>query len=291
MQGQHPATIVIPLPNQDFDPTEAAVSWQILKDAGHTVLFSTPDGTKPYADPRMLTGEELDLWGFIPGLKRIKLLGLIFRANAEARRAYERMESDPDFLKPMPYQELVVEKFNGLLLPGGHYARGMRRYLENRTLQGFVSAFFESGKPLAVICHGVVLAARSISPKTGRSVLYGRKTTALTWRLEKSAWSMMRYAGRIWDAGYYRTYMEGPGEPEGYRSVQSEVTRCLANPDDFLDVPRSTPHFFRKTSGIFRDTAADDRPAWVVRDGSYVSARWPGDVHAFARIFSELLNE
>jgi hypothetical protein len=102
---------------------------------------------------------------------------------------------------------------------------------------------------------------------------------------------MMRFAGRIWDAGYYRTYMEGPGEPEGYRSVQSEVTRCLADPVDFLDVPRSAPHYFRKTSGIFRDTAADDRPAWVVHDGSYVAARWPGDVHAFARTFSELLNE
>jgi putative intracellular protease/amidase len=290
MQGHHPATIVIPLPNQDFDPTEAAVSWQILKDAGHTVLFSTPDGTRAYADPRMLTGEELDLWGFIPGLKKIKLLGLILRANAEARRAYKTMESEPNFLKPMSYQDLVVEKFSGLLLPGGHYARGMRRYLEDRTLQGFVSAFFESGKPVAAICHGVVLAARSISSKTGRSVLYGRKTTALTWRLEKSAWSMMRYAGRIWDAGYYRTYMEGPGEPEGYRSVQSEVTCCLADPADFLDVPRSAPHYFRKTSGIFRDTTADDRPAWVVRDGSYVSARWPGDVHAFALTFSELLS-
>jgi len=290
MQGHHPATIVIPLPNQDFDPTEAAVSWQILKDAGHTVLFSTPDGTRAYADPRMLTGEELDLWGFIPGLKKIKLLGLILRANAEARRAYKTMESEPNFLKPMSYQDLVVEKFSGLLLPGGHYARGMRRYLEDRTLQGFVSAFFESGKPVAAICHGVLLAARSISSKTGRSVLYGRKTTALTWRLEKSAWSMMRYAGRIWDAGYYRTYMEGPGEPEGYRSVQSEVTCCLADPADFLDVPRSAPHYFRKTSGIFRDTTADDRPAWVVRDGSYVSARWPGDVHAFALTFSELLS-
>jgi putative intracellular protease/amidase len=33
----------------------------------------------------------------------------------------------------------------------------------------------------------------------------------------------------------------------------------------------------------------DDRPAWVVRDGSYVTARWPGDAHTFAKTFAEVL--
>ena len=32
----------------------------------------------------------------------------------------------------------------------------------------------------------------------------------------------------------------------------------------------------------------DSRPAWVVRDGNYVSARWPGDVHTFAHTFAQL---
>ena len=289
MQNFHPAAVVIPLPHQDFDPTETAVSWEILREAGHRVLFATPDGKRSYGDPRMLTGEELDIWGFIPGLKKFKILGLMLRANLEARTAYRMMEADPAFLNPMPYQELALDKFDGLLLPGGHYARGMRRYLEDRTLQSFVGDFFDSGKPVGAICHGVVLAARSISPRTGRSVLYGRRTTALTWRLEKAAWSLMRFAGRVWDPDYYRTYSEEPGEPEGHRSVQAEVTRSLASPEDFLDVPRSAPYYFSKSSGMFRDTKSDDRPAWVVRDGAYVSARWPGDVHTFAQTLSSLL--
>ncbi|MGO9145624.1 MAG: type 1 glutamine amidotransferase domain-containing protein [Desulfomonilia bacterium] len=289
MQDHRSATIVIPLPNQDFDPSEAALSWRILKEAGHSVKFATTDGNRAYGDPRMLTGEGLDVWGFIPGLKKIKMLGLLLRANTEARHAYQTMESDPAFLKPLLYQELSAGDFDGLILPGGHYARGMRRYLEDRTLQSFVGAFFDSGKPVGAICHGVVVAARSVSPKTGRSVLYGRKTTALTWQLEKAAWSMMRLAGRIWDADYYRTYVEEPGEPQGYRSVQAEVTRILEKPEDFLDVPRYAPFYFRKTSGLFRDTASDDRPSWVVQDGSYISARWPGDVHKFAQTFSALL--
>ncbi|HVN71346.1 MAG TPA: type 1 glutamine amidotransferase domain-containing protein [Desulfomonilia bacterium] len=290
MQDKRAARVVIPLPNRDFDPTEAAVSWQILKEAGHQVLFATPDGSRAYADPRMLTGEELDLWSFIHPLKKIRLLGLMLRANDGARQAYLMMESDPAFLKPMTYRDLSADRFDGLLLPGGHYARGMRRYLEDSLLQAFIGEFFSSKKPVGAICHGVVAAARSVSPGTGRSVLYGRKTTALTWKLEKSAWSLMRFMGRVWDPGYYRTYPESRGEPEGYRSVQAEVTRSLARPEDFLDVPRSAPDYFRKTSGMFRDTLSDHRPSWVVQDGSYVSARWPGDVHKFALTLSALLS-
>jgi putative intracellular protease/amidase len=44
-------------------------------------------------------------------------------------------------------------------------------------------------------------------------------------------------------------------------------------------------------SGTSRDTWDDDRPAFVVRDGNYVSARWPGDAHTFARLFANVLTE
>ena len=63
-------------------------------------------------------------------------------------------------------------------------------------------------------------------------MLYGYKTTALTWALENSAWKVARVT-RFWDPNYYRTYLEQAGEPEGYMSVQQEVTRALAEPDGF----------------------------------------------------------
>jgi putative intracellular protease/amidase len=167
----------------------------------------------------------------------------------------------------------------------------MRQYLEDPFLQRFVADFFDADKPVAAICHGVVLAARSISSRTGKSVLSGRKTTALTWTLEKAAWSTMKFFGRVWDPGYYRTYMESSSEPAGYRSVQAEVTRALASPVDFCDVPEDAADHFRKASGLFRDSSQDLRPAYVVRDGRYVSARWPGDVHSFAAAFAAVLAE
>jgi hypothetical protein len=66
-------------------------------------------------------------------------------------------------------------------------------------------------------------------------------------------------------------------------SVQAEVTRALKDPTDFCDVVRGSAHSRLKSSGMVRDTATDSRPAFVVDDGSYVSARWPGDTHTFAK--------
>ncbi len=131
----------------------------------------------------------------------------------------------------------------------------MRAYLESSVLRQLVVEFFAREKPVAAICHGVLLAARRT---------------------------------RFWDPHYYRTYLEGPGQPAGYMSVQQEVTRALSRPGDFLDVPPGEPEYGRKTNGRARDSATDARAAWVVRDRNYISARWPGDVHTFARALSDI---
>jgi putative intracellular protease/amidase len=281
------ATVIVPIPKRDFDPSEAAVSWKVLTALGHSVYFATPDGKPGEADALMLTGSGLDPWGFVPGLNRIKAMGLIMRANGDARKAYRAMTADPAFQRPLRWDEVSAAAFDGLLLPGGHRARGMREYLESPVLQRLVAAFFAADKPVAAVCHGVLLAARSRNA-AGKSVLYGRKTTALTWSQERLAAITGRIV-RFWDRNYYRTYPDEPGQPEGYMSVQQEVTRSLADPKDFIDVPRDTPDYGKKTSGLSRDSMTDARPAWVVCDGTYISARWPGDVHTFAKRFSEVL--
>ena len=212
------------------------------------------------------------------------------RANADARRAYAEMRLDPAFKAPLAWRQVGVEGFDGLLLPGGHRARGMREYLESNVLQRLVAQFFEAGLPVAAICHGVLLAARSGTADSGRSVLFGRRTTALTWALERKGWTFGRVF-RFWDPNYYRTYADGAGNPSGFMSVQSEVTRALARPEDFVDVPADALDRDRRVSGTSRDTWDDDRAAFVVRDGNYVSARWPGDAHTFARLFANVLTE
>jgi putative intracellular protease/amidase len=200
------------------------------------------------------------------------------------------LRRDAGFLSPARWDDVQSEAFAGLVLPGGHRARGMRAYLESSVFQNLVSDFFGRDKPVGAICHGVLLAARSCDPTTGKSVLKGRRTTALTWHIERTAWAIARRT-RFWDPSYYRTYMEQPGEPAGFMSVQQEVARALARDEDFLDVPPDAADYRLKTSGRARDSATNARPAWVVQDGRYISARWPGDVHTFARTFADLLSE
>jgi putative intracellular protease/amidase len=248
------ARVLIPLPARDFDPSEAAVSWQVLSKAGHNVTFATPDGRPAFPDDMMLSGEGLDLWGGIPLLRKLPLIGLLMRANRDARSAYAAMIADRNYAVPLRWDAVDPSAFDALLLPGGHRARGMRQYLESGLLQHCVADFFEAQKPVAAICHGVLLAARSIPSKTGRSVLYGYKTTALTWAFENSAWKVARVT-RFWDPNYYRTYLERAAEPDGYMSVQQEVTRSLADPADFLDVPKADPD-----SGERRPACSATRP-------------------------------
>ena len=56
-------------------------------------------------------------------------------------------------------------------------------------------------------------------------------------------------------------------------------------------MPKDDPDRRRKTDGMHRDTATDARAAFVVRDGRYVSARWPGDAYTFAKTLSDVLGE
>jgi putative intracellular protease/amidase len=281
-------TVLIPIPDRDFDPTEVAVSWRVLTSNGHRVVFATESGTPGAADDIMVTGRGLDIWSALPVLGAIPLIGLMLRANKDARSAYQDMVRSAEYQHPVSWTQATLDGIDALLLPGGHRARGMRSYIDSDILQRLVVDAFACGVIVAAICHGVLLAARSVDPATGRSVLYGRKTTALTWAMERLAWRLTRVT-RFWDPNYYRTYTEEHGQPGGYMSVQSEVTRALEDPTDFCDVVRGSPHWWLKSSGMVRDTATDSRPAFVVDDGSYVSARWPGDTHTFATVLSQTL--
>jgi putative intracellular protease/amidase len=284
------ARVLIPLPASDFDPTEAAVSWKVITDAGHQVCFATPTGDPATADLRMITGEGLDPWGWVPGLRHFVAMGRILRADAAGRDAYAATSASSEFNDPIRWEDIDLDTIDGLLLPGGHHSSGMRPYLESPILQRVVVDTFRRDMPVAAICHGVLLAARSINPDTDRSVLLGRKTTSLTWRQERLA-SLIGRIVRFWEPDYYRTYLERPGQPRGYMSVQAEVTRYLASPADYIDVDPDEPHARLKNDGRHRDSLHDQRPAHVVIDGNYVSARWPGDAHTFAKRYVALLDK
>lgn len=248
------ARVLILLPDHDFDPSEAAVPWLELTRRGHAVGFATPGGRMAETDPRMLHGT---------GLGPFKPL---LMADANARASFARMAPSDAFRSPLRHEDVRIGEWDGLLLPGGH-AKGMRPYLESATAQAIVAEAFAKNLPVGAICHGVVLAARARSAQ-GRSVLHGRKTTGLTKPLELAGWALTA----LWLGNYYRTYPE---------TVEAEVKAVLASPGDFSRGPLP----------LRRDDAAHTGRGFTVRDGNYLSARWPGDVHRFAGEFASMLGE
>ena len=246
--------VLVPLPDRDFDVTEVAVPWRILRDAGHEVVFATENkGTVPAADPRLLTGVLFGRLGAAP----------------EARSFYAELTKAPEFAATVAWDDVDPAGFDGLLLPGGH-APGMRQYLGSPVVREQVSRFWRLGRPVGAICHGVLVLARTRDDGPGRSVLAGCQTTCLPKYMERSA-----FLATAWRLGrYYRTY-------PAY--VEDEVKASL-------DDPRTQ---FRRGPLVLsaRGTATDDTPAFVVDDGRYVSARWPGDAYLFGRRFRDLLEQ
>lgn len=244
--------VLIPLPDRDFDVTEVAVPWRVLTDAGHDAVFATERGDKaPVADPRLLDGVIFGKLG----------------AYDEPKRFYWELAETKRFRAPVAWADLRPADFDALLLPGGH-APGMRQYLSSALLQGKVAEFWRLDRPVGAICHGVLVLARTKDPVTGRSVIADRRTTCLPKYMERGAYYLT-----AWRLGrYYRTY-------RAY--VEDEVRAALASPAQFIRGPRTNR----------RGTATDHANAFVVQDGLYLSARWPGDAYLFAERFRALIEE
>jgi len=242
--------ILVPLPDRDFDVTEVAVPWKILRRAGHEVVFATEHGgAPPAADPLLLTGVLFGKLG----------------AEPEPQAFYAEMTQAPEFARPLAWSSLKPSDYDALLLPGGH-APGMRQYLGSQLLQSKIAEYWALQRPVAAICHGVLALARS--KLDGKSVMHDARTTCLTKPMERTA-----YYITAWKLGrYYRTYPE---------YVEDEVKSALKDPS--AQFTRGPPVLTK------RGTDTDDRPAFAAEDGRYVSARWPGDAYLFAKKLLERL--
>jgi len=197
----------MPLPDRDFDTTEVAVPWKLLREAGHEVVFATERGGEaPACDPKLIDGVIFGRLG----------------AKPEAIAFYRELEQAPEFNHPVAWGTVEPGGFDGLVLAGGH-ALGMRQYLGSAELQGKVREFWALERPVGAICHGVLVLARA-------GVLGGSRTTCLPKAMERGAFVLTS-----WKLGrYYRTY-------PAY--VEDEVVAALGDRGRFERGPAATQPF------------------------------------------------
>jgi protease I len=248
--------VLIPLPRYGCDPSEVAIPWLLLKEQQFEITFITPDGHMASADEIMLTG------------KNLGLLKPVLQARQDAVNAYRQMESSVEFTTPLKYTDVKVDDFDGLLLPGGH-DKGVKEYLESEILQKLVVGFFNENKSVAAVCHGVLIPARSIDPKSQKSVIYDYQCTGLLKRQELTAYHLTR----LWLNDYYLTYPE--------TTTEDELIASLACQSQFM--AGSFP--------LARDNLQHLSRGFIVKDRNYLSARWPGDIYNFSLKFIDMLTD
>lgn len=240
------AHILILLPQIDFDPTEVAVPWKALREAGHKITFATQTGEPGFCDRVTLTGNGL------PFLARS------LKSKPDNAQLYSDMIATAEFQNPIAWDAVKQSDYDGFHFPGGH-APGMKPYLESKVVQRIARDAFNANKPVSAICHGVIPLARA-------DLLKGRKTTALTAFQENFAICLTRF--KLGD--HYKTYPQ---------CVEDEVRAALSNPKDFYTGPM-IPNYA---------TAVKPQIGFIVRDGNYVSARFPGDAWTLATEFCRIL--
>jgi protease I len=252
--------VLIPLPSKDFDPTEAGVSFKILKENGIELVIATPHAEKSIPDLYMLTGKKL-------GPLKNSLM-----ADKNGVAAFHFMEMSSEYQNPISYSQINVDDFDGILLPGGH-DKGMREYLESSLLQKIVLDFKQKNKKIAAICHGVIVLART-KDENNKSIIADYKVTSLLKKQELLAYKLTKF----YLDDYYLTYPE---------TVEDEVKRNLNGQSHFQPGPMGTSYL--GVSLLKRDSQLNLKPGFIVVDRNLITARWPGDAHTFANAFVKLL--
>lgn len=250
------AKTLILLPQTDFDPTEVAVPWAALIEAGHAVVFATESGAAATCDGVTLSGDGL------PWAARS------MTARPENRALYAQMAASDAFRSPIRWADARMADHDAVLLPGGH-ANGMRPYCESGDVHCIAREAFASDKIVAAICHGVLPLARA-KAADGTPLLRGRKTTSLTARMEKLSIMLTKRAM----GDHYQTYPQ---------TVEAEVRNALGIGKDGGGEYLVGPLFPRYATASRRDIG------FVVEDGQYISARWPGDAWTLAARLCEKL--
>jgi protease I len=96
--------------------------------------------------------EQVELTGPKEALEKLGAKVSILSPNARKVKGWNHTDWGDEFSVDVPLQSATTEDFDALVLPGG--VKNPDKLRRNEWALQFVREFFESGKPIAAICHG-----------------------------------------------------------------------------------------------------------------------------------------
>ena len=263
--------VLICMADNGQDPTECAVPWKILTDAGFAVDFATEKGAIPSAD-QLLVKDSLFKMVLVRAnyhLGTSCVLTIMLQGPKKTwTDIYHQMTDSAPFKNPNSWSadDFSFLPYDAVIFPGGH-DKPIKSYLESDSLHAHLKQYWpltkrasETSDPasghrrvVGAICHGVLVP-------TFAGLLHDVETTTLPQWLEGTGQAI----GALWGRGqYYRTYDKWTWQG---------VVGALKDPSQYKKGPMG-PGAFAHTDPTY----------------AYVSARWPADAELFAqRIIEEV---
>ncbi|MFI6040048.1 type 1 glutamine amidotransferase domain-containing protein [Nocardia sp. NPDC051321] len=141
-----------------FWAEEFAVPYEAAKAAGHEVVVATPGGVVPTVDQGSLSPD------FNGGQEGADKRAAVLAASTELRH-------------PVKLSEVDLADYAGVFYPGGHGP--MEDLAVNAESGELLTAALQSGKPLAIVCHGPAALLAAVGPD-GSNAFAGYTLTGFT---------------------------------------------------------------------------------------------------------------
>jgi putative intracellular protease/amidase len=159
--------------------------YRALTAAGHTVVVATPGGVRPTVDEASLAPD--------------------YTGGVDVRPELDGIEA---LRHPLALTDVDLESYDAVYYPGGHGP--MQDLVADAVSGALLTAALDSGRPLAVVCHGSVALLAARRPDGGWA-FEGRRVTGFSDEEERQgglapkapflAESRLREAGAVVEVG------------------------------------------------------------------------------------------
>ncbi|MEU5233508.1 type 1 glutamine amidotransferase domain-containing protein [Streptomyces anulatus] len=141
-----------------FWAEEAVAPYEAFKAAGHEIVVATPGGVVPTVDRGSLAPE-------------------VNGGQEGADRVAAALESITEIKNPIGLEDVNLDDYDAVFYPGGHGP--MEDLAVNATSGKLLIDTFDSGKPLAVVCHASA-ALLAATHADGANAFAGHGVAAFT---------------------------------------------------------------------------------------------------------------